>query len=57
MAHADTDARVSGLIELLEALRTGVEIRFPEARAFVRPGLDEEDAPAPVPGDLRGAGF
>jgi hypothetical protein len=57
IAAVDTDARVSGLIELLEALRTGVEIRFPEARAFVRPGLDEEDDPAPVPGDLRGAGF
>ena len=43
IAAADTDARVSGLIELLEALRTGVEIRFPGARAFVRPGLDEDD--------------
>ena len=41
IAEADTDARVSGLIELLEALRTGVEMRFPDARAFVRPGLDE----------------
>lgn len=47
IAAADADARVSGLIELLEALRTGVEIRFPEARAFVRPGLDEDDGPEP----------
>ena len=45
----DADARVSGLIELLEALRTGVEIRFPDARAFVRPGLDEENSPGPGP--------
>jgi hypothetical protein len=43
IAATDTDVRVSALIELLEALRTGVEIRFPEARAFVRPGLDEHD--------------
>jgi hypothetical protein len=47
IAEVDSDARVSGLIELLEALRTGVEMRFPEARAFVRPGLDEE-GPEPV---------
>jgi len=49
IAAADTDARLSGLIELLEALRTGVEIRFPDARAFVRPGLDEEDGREPGP--------
>jgi hypothetical protein len=44
IAATDADARVSGLIELLEALRTAVELRFPGARAFVRPGLDEEES-------------
>jgi hypothetical protein len=37
------DARVGGLMEVLEALRTGVEMRFPEARKFIRPGLDEAE--------------
>jgi hypothetical protein len=41
LAIADDDARISGLIELLEALSTALEIRFPDARAFLRPGLDE----------------
>jgi hypothetical protein len=50
IARMDADARVSGLIELLGALRTALEIRFPAAEAFVRPGLDE--AFAEVPGDL-----
>lgn len=40
IASTDEDARIGGLIELLEALRTGVELRFPDARAFRRPGLD-----------------
>ena len=44
IAEDKDDARVGGLMEVLEALRTGVEMRFPEARAFVRPGLDEDDA-------------
>jgi hypothetical protein len=33
------------LIELLQALRTGIEMRFPDAPAFVRPGLDEAEGP------------
>jgi hypothetical protein len=41
LAAGDQDARIGGLIELLEALRTGVELRFPDARAFIRPGLDD----------------
>ena len=41
IGQVDSDARVSGLIELLGALRTAVEIRFPAAQAFVRPGLDD----------------
>ena len=41
LAAADHDARIGGLIEVLEALRTGVELRFPDARAFNRPGLDD----------------
>ena len=48
IAQVDTDARVSGLIELLGALRTAVEIRFPAAEAFVRPGLDEAFSELPV---------
>jgi hypothetical protein len=44
LAAADQDARIGGLIELLEALRTGVELRFPDARGFVRPGLDDGTA-------------
>jgi hypothetical protein len=44
IAADEDDARVGGLIEVLEALRTGVEMRFPEARDFVRPGLDAGDA-------------
>jgi hypothetical protein len=41
LAAADHDARIGGLIEVLEALRTGVELRFPDAPAFNRPGLDD----------------
>jgi hypothetical protein len=48
VAQVDTDARVSGLIELLGALRTAVEIRFPAAEAFVRPGLDEAFSELPA---------
>ena len=48
IAQVDTDARVSGLIELLGALRTAVEIRFPAAEAFVRPGLDEAFSELPA---------
>jgi hypothetical protein len=48
IAQIDTDARVSGLIELLGALRTAVEIRFPAAEAFVRPGLDEAFSELPA---------
>jgi hypothetical protein len=40
IASTDENARISGLIELLEALRTGVELRFPDVRTFQRPGLD-----------------
>ena len=40
------DGRVGGLLELLEALRFGVEQRFPAARAFMRPGLDQPCAGA-----------
>ena len=36
----DNDARIEGLVELLLALRTAVEMRFPEAPYFRRPGLD-----------------
>ena len=41
LARGQDEARVAGLVEMLEALRTGMEMRFPGARAFVRPGLDE----------------
>jgi hypothetical protein len=41
LAAGDQDARIGGLIDLLEALRIGVELRFPDARAFIRPGLDD----------------
>ena len=40
MAQSDADARIDGLLELLETLRTAIEKRFPDARAFIRPGLD-----------------
>lgn len=40
VASDDDDARVPGLIELLDLLRSGVERCFPDASAFVRPGLD-----------------
>jgi hypothetical protein len=40
LAARDDDARIEGLVELLQALRTGVELRFPDALAFRRPGLD-----------------
>jgi hypothetical protein len=42
VALEDEDARIAALIEVLQALRTGIEIRFPGARRFVRPGLDDE---------------
>ena len=48
IAQVDTDARVSGLIELLGALKTAVEIRFPAAQAFVRPGLDDPVTELPL---------
>jgi hypothetical protein len=41
LAFTEDHARIGGLIELLEALGTAVEIRFPDARAFLRPGLDD----------------
>jgi hypothetical protein len=44
IAAHEGDARIGGLIDLLEALRTGLEMRFPEARGFRRPGLDDGDA-------------
>jgi len=44
----DDDAQIGGLIELLEALSAAVEIRFPDARAFLRPGLDDGTARLPV---------
>ena len=47
IASTDEDARIGGLIELLEALRTGVELRFPHARAFQRPGLDGDPREGP----------
>jgi hypothetical protein len=40
VAKSDADARIDGLLELLETLRAAIETRFPEARAFIRPGLD-----------------
>jgi hypothetical protein len=40
LAAREDDARMEGLMELLQAVRTAVEIRFPDAPAFRRPGLD-----------------
>jgi hypothetical protein len=51
LAVADDDARIGGMLELLEALATAIEMRFPEARAFVRPGLDEAAFIAASAGD------
>jgi hypothetical protein len=48
LAITGHDARIGGLIELLEALSAAVEIRFPDARAFLRPGLDDGAARLPV---------
>jgi hypothetical protein len=48
LAITDDDARIGGLIELLEALSAAVEIRFPDARAFLRPGLDDGSARLPL---------
>jgi hypothetical protein len=48
LATTDGDARIGGLIELLEALSAAVDIRFPDARAFLRPGLDDGAARLPV---------
>lgn len=39
-AH-DDDARIEHLRLLLDRLEAGLEQRFPDARAFVRPGLDD----------------
>lgn len=38
------DARIERLIARLERLAADVERRFPDARAFIRPGLDESQA-------------
>ena len=46
IAQSDADARIDGLLELLETLRTAIEKRFPEARAFIRPGLDANGGPS-----------
>jgi len=48
LAITKDDGRIGGLIELLEALSAAVEIRFPDARAFLRPGLDDGAARLPV---------
>jgi hypothetical protein len=42
LATGDDAARVGALIELLEALRTAVELRFPHAQAFISPALDDD---------------
>ena len=34
------DPRIGALMEILEAVRIGVELKFPDAREFIRPGLD-----------------
>jgi hypothetical protein len=34
------EPRVGALVEILEALRIGVDLKFPGAREFIRPGLD-----------------
>jgi len=39
IAAEDSDARIGGFVELLEALRAGMELHFPDARGFVRPGV------------------
>ena len=44
IAAEDSDARIGGFVELLEALRTGMELHFPDARDFVGPGLDQGHA-------------
>jgi hypothetical protein len=41
IAATDGDGRIGAMIELLETLRTAVDLRFPGARAFQRPGLDQ----------------
>ena len=38
---ADDDPRLALMQECLRDLRTAVEARFPDARAFMRPGLDD----------------
>ncbi|MGH9311857.1 MAG: hypothetical protein ACRD09_11910 [Vicinamibacterales bacterium] len=38
------DARIERLIARLERLAADLERRFPDARAFIRPGLDESQA-------------
>ena len=41
------------LIALLDNIKTRVETQFPQARAFVRPGFDEDlDSEKPTPGPL-----
>ena len=39
MGKADADARIDGLRDYLAVLSSAVEARFPDARAFIRPGL------------------
>ena len=34
------EPRLGALLEILEALRIGVDLKFPDAREFIRPGLD-----------------
>ena len=36
------DSRIDRLLLRLERLTAEVERRFPDARAFIRPGIDEE---------------
>ena len=38
IAAEDPDARIGGFVELLEALRTGMELHFPDARDVLHPG-------------------
>ncbi len=46
-ALGDADDSILDLLIHLDRLRRATEVAFPQARDFVRPGFDEEAAPAP----------
>jgi hypothetical protein len=47
LGRSRDDPRIGALLEILAALRIGVDLKFPDAREFIRPGLDTPGSGVP----------